>query len=113
MCNPFDYAKPKKDRPKESSLVNAIMRRLKALPSSWWIKFHGTGFSFAGVPDIIGCVRGRMVCFEVKRVGNKPTRIQRHIHERIRNSGGVVAVVHNAAEALTVLEQHDLHRGDD
>ena len=36
----------------------------------------GSRYVPTGTPDILGCVQGRMVAFEVKKVGKKPTPTQ-------------------------------------
>lgn len=40
---------------------------LNSLPESKAINIHGSVFSERGTPDVIGCIRGRMVAFECKR----------------------------------------------
>ena len=56
----------------ERDIVASIMRFLKNEGSCFVWKTHGNQFS-AGIPDIIACVRGRFVAFEVKQPGGKPT----------------------------------------
>lgn len=50
-----------------SSVVKPTLKYLNSLPESKAINIHGSVFSERGTPDIIGSIRGRMVCFECKR----------------------------------------------
>lgn len=50
-----------------SGVVEPILRYLNSLPESKAINIHGSVFSERGTPDVIGCIRGRMVAFECKR----------------------------------------------
>ena len=52
-------------------VVVPILRYLNSLPNAKAINIHGSIFSERGTPDIIGCVRGRMVAFECKRVSRE------------------------------------------
>lgn len=48
-------------------VVQPVLSYLNSLPKSKAINIHGSVFSERGTPDVIGCVRGRMVAFECKR----------------------------------------------
>ena len=72
----------------ESAIVARIQKRLK-LTGGWFIKVHGGAFQAAGVPDILGCFKGRFVAFEVKRPGCKPTKLQLYVIGRIQTAGGL------------------------
>lgn len=52
--------------PREKSAVKAICALLRAR-GIWHVKTHGAGAGRAGIPDILACVCGRFVAFEVKR----------------------------------------------
>lgn len=59
-----------KDRDRKleyTSVVSPILKYLNSLPNSKAINIHGSVFSERGTPDIIGSIKGRMVCFECKR----------------------------------------------
>jgi len=60
----------------------------------------------AGLPDILGCYHGHFCAFEVKRdaVG-KPTRLQLYYLERIKATGGVVALIHTVEQAEAELDR--------
>lgn len=52
---------------------------------------HGYGTS--GVPDIVGCWRGKFIAIECKAKGNTPTALQELNLKRIMGSGGVALVI--------------------
>jgi hypothetical protein len=83
------------------------MAYLKSLPKSWWMKVHGNEFQVAGVPDIMGCYHGLTVGFEVKVLGNKPTKRQEFVGKCITEAGGLVFVIHNTKEARLCIDHID------
>lgn len=87
----------------ESAIVRRIMRNLAAT-GGWFMKVHGGAFQVAGVPDIIGCLKGRFVAFEVKRPGGKATKLQLHTIGLIQKAGGLAAVVYSWDDARRALE---------
>lgn len=52
---------------------------------------HGYGSS--GVPDIVGCWKGKFIAIECKANGNKATALQELNLKKIVNSGGMAIVV--------------------
>lgn len=54
----------------------------------WHFMPQGTGFGTNGIPDIIGCYKGRFFGIEVKRPGKKPTPMQFARLAEIEKSGG-------------------------
>lgn len=50
-----------------SGVVEPVLKYINSLPGSKAINIHGSVFSERGTPDVIGCIRGRMVAFECKR----------------------------------------------
>ena len=84
--------------PSERSIVNAISRRLKDR-GVWHFKVHGSAYQRAGIPDIVGCCRGRFFAFEVKRPGEDPTKIQRYEMMRLAESGAIVGVARSVEDA--------------
>jgi hypothetical protein len=87
----------------ERDIVAAILRFLKNEASCFAWKTHGNQYQ-AGIPDIIACVHGRFVAFEVKRPGGRPTKLQEAALRRIGAAGGVAAVVHSVDEAREALK---------
>ena len=60
----------------------------------WVVKFFANGFTKAGIPDLLANVGGNFVAIEVKAQEGKPSPLQKHHQELIRNSGGVCLIVY-------------------
>ena len=87
----------------EKDIVAAILRLLKKRPRCFAWKTHGGMYGTAGIPDIIACMGGRFVALEVKQPGGKPTRLQEITLGKIREAGGIAAVVTSVQEAKQTL----------
>lgn len=70
-------------------------------------KVWGSAAMMAGLPDLIGCVRGRFFGFEVKMPGKEDntSKRQEFVHGLICKAGGFVAVVSSKQEALDALDR--------
>lgn len=80
------------------------MKRLQREPGVWLVKYHGDEMSRAGVPDILGCLYGRMFGLEVKRPDEGVVApIQRYEMQKMANAGAKVAVVESVEDALAAL----------
>lgn len=93
----------KKHIPTEKSIVKGILEYLNKLPGCKAIKFQGT-INRAGEPDIFCCYKGKMLLFEVKRPGNKPTMLQEATLGMWHEAGAVTAVVYSVDDVKKVLE---------
>ena len=96
--------------PRESNVVDAILRYLRALPDGHARKNHGTQYGTAGEPDVDACVRGRCVKIEVKRPGAaaKVTALQRAALDRWSRAGAVAFVATSVDDVRLVLVGHGL-----
>jgi hypothetical protein len=92
--------------PLESSIVQSILRWLNKQPGVKAEKTHGGRYGKAGKPDITGCVRGRRFELEVKRPGNKATKLQMKTLQEWKEAGAIVAVVTSVEEAREILQEH-------
>jgi len=102
----------------EKDIQNAIMDWLKL--KGWYALRINSGAQFKenskgkkymirlappGTPDIIACTpKGRFIGIEVKRPGNKPTKLQRETLQRITDCGGVGMWVRSLEELISDLE---------
>lgn len=93
----------KRPSPRESALVTQILATLRALPETWAVKVHGSIYSAAGTPDILGSHRGRAIALEVKRHGGRVTSIQKRHLALWNASGAVCGVVHDVGEVRELL----------
>lgn len=67
-----------------------IRKFLGILGSSvWHFCPYMRGMGKNGVPDIVGCYKGRFFSIEVKREGGKPTAIQTRRMQEIVDAGGL------------------------
>jgi Holliday junction resolvase len=88
---------------REARLSRTIMAALRE-HGAFCFKVHGGPLMMAGLPDIVGVYRGRFFGVETKNPdGSKPTAIQLHRHDQMRQAGAIVVVAHTVAEALVVL----------
>lgn len=88
---------------KESEIVKAIMKYLKALPGCFCWKEHGGMYGTAGIPDIIACIGGRFFAFEVKTRAGKPTKLQEATIRKILASGGTAVIVRSVDEVRSAI----------
>jgi hypothetical protein len=91
----------------EKDIVNKIMRYLKTVPDCFCWKQHGGAYGTAGLPDIICCISGRFVAFEVKTPTGKLSTIQEVTIRRIKESKGEAFKVMSVEEVKSVLKNLD------
>lgn len=91
----------------ETALTERIKKALIAR-GAWLVKFHGTNYSGAGIPDLLVCYRGHFVAIEVKLPGGDATKLQAAVLRQIGRAGGVSTVATSKEEALAALDQVDL-----
>jgi len=89
----------------ESRLQLNIKKRLKrTFKKSFWFKVHGGPYQEAGIPDLIGCVRGKFIGLEVKCPEGKPaTELQEEQMQQIRDAKGAATVVTSEEEAVNAV----------
>ena len=88
----------------EKNIVAAIMRHLKTVPHCFAWKQHGGVYGTAGLPDIICCIGGRFVAFEVKTPSGKLSKIQEITIRRIKDAEGKAYKVTSVGDVKTILE---------
>lgn len=72
---------------KESSLQSKCIEYLKS-KGIYYINIHGSGWGAKGSPDLITCINGKFVAFELK-VGDNEMQPDQRIHKRrIEKNGG-------------------------
>ena len=87
----------------EANLVRRIIKALKEkYPEDVWWKIHTGLYQERGIPDIIGCHRGRFIGMEVKLPENKKglTKYQERQLHLIHKAGGYATSVTSVKEAL-------------
>lgn len=83
----------------------AILRLLKKTPGCFCWKEHGGMYGTAGIPDIIACINGRFVAFEVKTETGQLSKLQEITIQKIKNAGGQAFKVTSAAEVAAILKR--------
>ena len=91
----------KKATPSEKSIQNKIIKWLNSQKGIWAVKFPG--INRRGVPDIICCVQGDFVAFEVKTEIGKATPIQIATIKQIKQCFGEAHVVRSLEEVKGAL----------
>jgi len=95
---------------KERDIVTAIMRYLKSvtgtpcIPTCFAFKTHGGLYGTAGLPDIICCINGRFVAFEVKTPQGKLTKLQSITLERINAAKGIAYKVQSVDDVIEIIK---------
>lgn len=58
----------------------------------------------SGTPDILACCNGKFVGIEVKAGRNKPTKLQMHKLEKIKEAAGISMVAYSVEDVEKMLE---------
>lgn len=91
-------------------LESTIVRRIKSVAEkrgAFVFKTHGSPQQVKGLPDLVLCYRGRFIGMEVKVPGNKPTNLQIHRMEQIRDADGMAEAVYSVVQAIALLDEID------
>jgi Holliday junction resolvase len=97
-----------KDETTETRIVKKTLKLLRK-EGGFWVKTHGGPFQKSGLPDILGCWKGRFVGFEVKRPGKNPTEIQKNTIKEIIKAGGIAKIVTSVDEVLNLIKGVKTH----
>jgi hypothetical protein len=92
----------------ESRVQKRIQDRLKHhfKGSCFIFKTHGSIFQMAGLPDLVSCITGIFIAFEVKdpdRPRSKPSILQIEIMKRIQDAGGYAGVIETPDQAIEMV----------
>ena len=76
----------------EAKVKKKVVAILKEMGAYYFYPVTG-GYGQSGVPDIVGCYRGRFFGIECKAGKNKPTPLQEKNLKQIAEAGGVSLVI--------------------
>ena len=76
----------------EKKVKEKVKKILKKLDCYYCMPATG-GYGASGVPDIIGCFKGRFLAIECKSDGNKPTELQKKHLSDISKAKGQALVI--------------------
>lgn len=86
----------------EAKVKKKVKEILKDLGAYYTMPVTG-GYGNSGVPDFVGCLRGKFFGVECKAGGNKPTALQLKHLDDIRAAGGIALVI-NEDTVETLIE---------
>jgi hypothetical protein len=96
---------------RESKLQRECVQYLKS-KGIYYINLHGGGWGAKGAPDLITCINGRFVAFELK-VGDNDMQPDQRIHKkRIIENGGLHYCPRTLEEFIAIVESQLNGKGD-
>jgi hypothetical protein len=90
----------------EALLTRSIRQLLNSVGVFHWKNFGGF-MGAKGVPDILGCYRGRLLGIEVKTPTGKISPDQQGFIDSINRAGGVAFVARSLEDVITGLGLQD------
>lgn len=84
----------------ETRFKTKVVALLKQVDTLWLVKVQQV--TIRGTPDILMCVRGKFVAWELKVGSNKASDLQQYTLDAITKAGGIARVVtpENLKESL-------------
>lgn len=94
---------------REKNLQDACIKYCKS-KNIYCINIHGGGWGAKGAPDLITCINGKFVAFELK-VGDNELQPDQRIHRRrILRNGGQHYCPRTLDEFVTIVEEVEYER---
>ena len=90
----------------EAQLTRAIRQLLNSVGIFHW-KAWGGPMSIPGIPDIIGCFKGRFIGIEVKAPNGVVSDYQKEFIDRINEAGGLAFVARSVDDVIEGLGLQD------
>ena len=89
----------------EAKVKRVVTKHLKSVGAYYFFPATG-GYGKSGVPDIVGCFRGKFFGIECKAGGNKPTPLQEKNLREIADCEGIALVVNeeNMNDVLDLID---------
>lgn len=86
---------------RENKIQASIVKFLRKQKGCW---VYPTCDRFTvGVPDVLGCLKGRFFALEVKKPTGRLSKIQSYQLKKVRDAGGIAARVDSLEDAKKVL----------
>ena len=79
----------------EAKVKRVVAQQLREIKAYYFYPATG-GYGKSGVPDIVGCYKGKFFGIECKAGKNKPTALQEKNLKDITESNGIALVVNEA-----------------
>jgi Holliday junction resolvase len=92
----------------EVKVKKVVVKQLNSVGAYYFYPVTG-GFGASGVPDVVGCYKGKFFGIECKAGKNKPTTLQFQNLTKITAAGGISLVVNeeNMNDVLTLIGASD------
>ena len=87
----------------EAKVKARVTARLKEMGAYYFYPVTG-GYGRSGVPDIVGCYRGKFFGIECKAGKNKPTALQQKNLTDIEAAGGIALVADESTWEVVMKE---------
>ena len=89
----------------EAKVKRVVTKHLKSVGAYYFFPATG-GYGKSGVPDIVGCFRGKFFGIECKAGGNKPTPLHEKNLREIADCEGIALVVNeeNMNDVLDLID---------
>ena len=97
----------------EKNITAAIMRYLKTVPCCFCWKRHGAQYGTAGLPDVICCISGRFIAFEVKTPSGRLSKLQESMIAKIKAAKGEAFKVTSVEDVKQILDNLEVKPDDD
>ena len=88
----------------ETKLQDNAIKYLKS-KGIYHLNLYGDGFSGKGKPDLLACINGRFVAFELKVESNDMQDDQKIHKRRIERSGGLHYSPYTLNEFINIVEE--------
>jgi len=88
---------------KEKTLQAKIIKYMRS-EGAWIVKYPGGAYAEVGVPDLVGCFKGRFFAFEVKVGNNYASEMQKHQIGLIQSSGGYAFIVYSMKKVMEIVK---------
>jgi Holliday junction resolvase len=85
----------------EKKVKQTVVKILKGIGAYYFFPTTG-GYGRSGVPDIVGCYKGKFFGIECKAGKNTTTALQKIELEKIKKSGGIAMVLNEVNLGLVV-----------
>lgn len=94
---------------KESTLQKKIKKALQK-EGGFWVKVHGGPYQRVGLPDLIGCYKGKFIGIEVKVPGREDTLTKRQsrILRQIESEGGIAFMSTSVEMTMEKLREYGI-----
>lgn len=84
--------------------ITATITDWLLLKGAWFFKVHGHGMQRRGVPDLVGCYKGKLFAIEVKKPGGKVSAQQAIEILAIKEAGGTAFVAWSVDDVMERLD---------